>query len=100
MKRRDVLKAGVGAASVAAWSRSIEAAEAAKPLRVGLIGAGWYGKTDLFHLMQVAPVEVVGLCDVDQRMLEEAAKLVTEEKFSLPESDRRQHCRQRHWGTG
>src|ERR1700757_2834142 len=26
-----------------------------KPKRVGLIGCGWYGKTDLFRLIQIAP---------------------------------------------
>ena len=41
--------------------------------RVGLIGCGWYGKNDLFRLTQVADVEVVGLCDVDQRMLADTA---------------------------
>jgi predicted dehydrogenase len=46
------------------------------PKRVGLIGCGWYGKCDLFRLIQVAPVEVVSLCDVDKRMLAEAADLV------------------------
>jgi len=40
--------------------------------KVALIGCGWYGKNDLMRLIQVADVEVVGLCDVDQRMLEEA----------------------------
>ncbi len=49
---------------------------AARPPRVGLIGCGWYGKSDLFRLLQVAPVEVVSLCDVDSRMLDEAAGLV------------------------
>ena len=44
--------------------------------RVGLIGTGWYGKSDLLRLIQVAPVEVVSLCDVDKRMLAEAADLV------------------------
>jgi len=34
--------------------------------RVALIGTGWYGKSDLFRLMQVAPVEVVALCDADK----------------------------------
>jgi predicted dehydrogenase len=47
-----------------------------KPKRVGLIGCGWYGKTDLFRLIQiaptVAPVEVVSLCDVDKQMLADA----------------------------
>ena len=45
--------------------------------RVGLIGTGWYGKTDLLRLMQVAPVDVVALCDVDKKMLAEAAALVS-----------------------
>ena len=48
-----------------------------KPKRVGLIGCGWYGKCDLFRLIQVAPVEVVSLCDVDKKMLAEAAELVS-----------------------
>jgi predicted dehydrogenase len=48
-----------------------------KPKRVGVIGCGWYGKCDLFRLIQVAPVEVVSLCDVDKKMLAEAAELVS-----------------------
>lgn len=47
-----------------------------KPKRVGLIGSGWYGKCDLLRLLQVAPVEVVSLCDVDSKMLADAAELV------------------------
>jgi predicted dehydrogenase len=44
--------------------------------RVGLIGTGWYGKCDLLRLIQVAPVEVVSLCDVDKHMVSAAADLV------------------------
>src|SRR3954453_15590689 len=40
-----------------------------KPRRVGLIGAGWYGKSDLWRLIQVAPVESVGIADPDKNML-------------------------------
>jgi predicted dehydrogenase len=47
-----------------------------KKRRVGLIGCGWYGKIDLLRLIQVSPVEVVSLCDVDKRMLSEAAGIV------------------------
>lgn len=43
---------------------------------VALIGTGWYGKMDLFRLLQVAEVEVVGLCDVDQEQLTEAQTLL------------------------
>jgi predicted dehydrogenase len=53
-----------------------------KPLRVGLIGTGWYGKSDLFRLMQVAPVDVVALCDVDKNMVNAAAKLVSQRQKS------------------
>ena len=43
----------------------------------GLIGRSWYvAKIDLLRLLQVAPVEVVSLCDVDRRMLSAAADLV------------------------
>ncbi|MST00206.1 MAG: Gfo/Idh/MocA family oxidoreductase [Pedosphaera sp.] len=50
--------------------------------RVGLIGTGWYGKVDLLRLIQVAPVEVVSLCDVDKQMLAEAADLVATRQVS------------------
>src|SRR5436305_1852408 len=54
----------------------------AKVRRVGLIGTGWYGKADLLRLVQVSPVEVVSLCDVDKRMLAEAAQLVASRQAS------------------
>jgi predicted dehydrogenase len=46
--------------------------------RVALIGTGWYGKSDLFRLMQVAPVEIVALCDADKHQLQQAADLVVQ----------------------
>ena len=69
-----------------------------KPLRVGLIGAGWYGKSDLFRLIQVAQVDVVAVCDVDKNHLEEAGRLVSERQASgkVPKlySDYRQMLKQ------
>ncbi|RYD32363.1 MAG: Gfo/Idh/MocA family oxidoreductase [Verrucomicrobiaceae bacterium] len=50
--------------------------------RVGLIGTGWYGKADLLRLVQVAPVEVVSLCDVDSVMLKEAGDLTASRQLS------------------
>src|SRR5437868_2361662 len=78
MHRRDFLLTSAGVASLAAIQPRAFAAAEDKPLRVALIGSGWYGKTDLFHLIQVAPVEVVGLCDVDKKMVEAAADLVSQ----------------------
>src|SRR3984957_11471282 len=53
-----------------------------KPKRVGIIGPGWYGKTDLFRLIQVSPVEVVSMCDVDKHMLSDAADMVATRQAS------------------
>jgi predicted dehydrogenase len=50
--------------------------------RVGLIGTGWYGKSDLLRLVQVAPVDIVSLCDVDKQMVSDAADLVATRQLS------------------
>lgn len=73
MNRREFLRAGTGML-LGATAYATEFADR-KP-RVGLIGCGWYGKCDLFRLIQVAPVEVVSLCDVDKKLLAEAAEMV------------------------
>ncbi|HEY7710875.1 MAG TPA: Gfo/Idh/MocA family oxidoreductase [Candidatus Entotheonella sp.] len=83
MNRREFIQAGTGLMMTAAGSATGYAAEFAqsKP-RVGLIGSGWYGTCDLFRLIQVAPVEVVSLCDADKKMLAEAADMVAERQAS------------------
>jgi predicted dehydrogenase len=82
INRRQFLKAA--SASLALSAIGADALEAInqKPKRVGLIGTGWYGKSDLFRLIQVAPVEVVSLCDVDKHLLAEAADLVSKRQKS------------------
>jgi predicted dehydrogenase len=82
MDRRKFLQAS--AAGLALSGVGSFAAEVAdqKPQRVGLIGTGWYGKIDLLRLIQIAPVEVVSLCDVDQRALAEAAEIVASRQAS------------------
>jgi predicted dehydrogenase len=81
MQRREFLQgAAAGLALTAARGYGEQLVD--KKPRVGLIGCGWYGKCDLFRLIQVAPVEVVSLCDVDSRMLAEAAEMVSERQES------------------
>ncbi len=53
-----------------------------KTRRVGLIGAGWYGPSDLWRLIQVAPVEVVAICDPDQHQLRTAVQIASERQTS------------------
>lgn len=81
MNRRKFLQ--VTAAGLALSALGGYAAEFAdRKKRVGLIGCGWYGKSDLFRLIQVAPVEVVSLCDVDKHMLSDAADMVATRQVS------------------
>ncbi len=82
MDRRTFLHTGVTGLGFAALNPLVFAAAETKPPRVGLIGCGWYGKADLFRLLQVAPAEVVGLCDVDQTMLNEAGTMVSQRQKS------------------
>jgi predicted dehydrogenase len=80
MNRRQFIR--TGAAGLGAAALGFAQAGSTKAPRVGLIGTGWYGKADLFRLIQVAPVEVVSLCDVDRRMLAEAADMTATRQAS------------------
>src|SRR5436305_859547 len=83
MDRREFLQAGLaGLVLPAAGGYAAGFAADEKPKRVGLIGTGWYGKIDLIRLLQVAPVEVVSLCDVDKALLSEAASTVAARQAS------------------
>lgn len=82
MDRRDFLKTGSTGLATMAISRGAYAAAPTQTPRVGIIGPGWYGKVDLFRLLQIAPVEVVGICDVDSRMSSDAADMVSERQKS------------------
>ncbi len=81
MDRRQFLTTAAGYAATAAAAHAVPYADQ-KPRRVGLIGCGWYGKSDLLRLVQVAPVNVVSLCDVDSKMLSDAADLVSTRQVS------------------
>jgi len=77
MDRRTFLKAGSAGLALSAAAAHVPTVLAAeKPKRVAVIGTGWFGKCDLFRLIQVSPVNVVSLCDVDSEMLAEAAEMV------------------------
>ena len=82
MNRREFLQAGTAAGLVLPASGAFAAYQAEKKPTVGLIGTGWYGKSDLFRLIQVAPIEIVSLCDVDKAMLADTASQVASRQVS------------------
>lgn len=79
MLRRSFLST---TAAAAAYDLSAQTFDVQKKRRVGMIGSGWYGKSDILRLVQVAPVEIVSLCDVDKVMLEKAADLIASRQAS------------------
>lgn len=83
INRRRFLKGATATLALSAFGASgMDIINPVKTLRVALIGTGWYGKSDLFRLIQVAPVSVVALCDVDKHQLAEAANMVSQRQKS------------------
>ncbi|MCO8123577.1 Gfo/Idh/MocA family oxidoreductase [Stieleria sp. TO1_6] len=83
MDRRKFIAGSVLATAAASTvAHNAYAAAGDKKRRVGLIGCGWYGKCDLLQLMNIEPVEVVSLCDVDSEMLNECADLIASRQES------------------
>ncbi|MGK0236855.1 MAG: putative dehydrogenase [Candidatus Pelagisphaera sp.] len=81
MNRRHFLKssaAGLALSTIPNYALDFSSSKK----RVGLIGSGWYGKCDLLRLIQVSPVDVVSLCDVDSQMLNAAADIVASRQLS------------------
>ncbi len=84
MNRRRFLQSSSTALAASAAVSYVPTTIAAspKPKRVGLIGTGWYGKCDLWRLAQVAPVDIVSLCDVDSQLLSECADIAAQKQKS------------------
>lgn len=88
VNRRRFLQTASAASAMAAlpaWGADALDLVNGKPKRVGLIGCGWYGKSDLWRLVQVAPVDIVALCDPDQNMLAEAVTIASKRQASHKE---------------
>lgn len=79
INRRQFLRSSSGLLALASIKGSgLDHFSLAPSKRVALIGTGWYGKSDLFRLIQVAPIDIVGLCDVDKNQLSKANTLIQE----------------------
>ncbi len=77
--RRDFLKktatGAAGCMMLMGFPAVLRGATPDRKFKVGLIGAGWYGKSDLWRLAQVAPIEISAICDPDKKMLAGALEI-------------------------
>ena len=82
ISRRSFLRTAAGAFAFSALGGFGADLVNQKPRRVCLIGAGWYGKSDLWRLVQVAPVEIAGIADPDKNMLAGAVEIARQRQVS------------------
>lgn len=72
--RRDFLRTSAATTlAVSQFPALLHGAESDAPIKLGLIGCGWYGMVDLKAAHKCGGVESVALCDVDSDHLEKSA---------------------------
>ena len=76
-RRRFIQSTTAAGLTLAATPRIIAADKAGRQHRTVLIGCGWWGNNILREAMASGQCRVVGLCDVDRRMLDDTAKRVS-----------------------
>ena len=57
-----------------------------RKLRIGLIGAGWYGMVDVKAALQTGGVEVIAICDVDSDHLNSSADEIEKLQGTRPKT--------------
>jgi predicted dehydrogenase len=86
MERRNFIKqASLGSAALMA-PFYIPAFGREQKLKVGLIGAGWYGMVITKAALKVGGVEIIGICDVDSEHLNKAADEVANLQGTRPKT--------------
>jgi len=87
MKRKDFIKgAGVAAASLAMFpNESLMALNSDTKVKVAMIGVGLRGQNHLDLVLRRDDVELVAICDIDDRMLNSSKAMITKSGKKMPE---------------
>lgn len=89
MKRKDFLATtGIAAAGLAMRSSDLLAANSKKPedrVRMGIIGVGLRGQNHLDLLLRRNDVDLVAICDTDDRMLASARNMISKSGKKMPD---------------
>lgn len=84
MKRRDFLKTGSMGAAAFTTSFYIPSLFQERKIKIGLIGAGWYGMVIAKAALKAGGVEFVAVCDVDSEHLNSSAGELLQLQGSRP----------------
>lgn len=85
--RRDFLKSASALAASTTMAGTLSRAVHAgveSPLKLGVIGVGWYGMVDARAALKVGGVEITAICDVDSEHLEKSAAELEKEQGKRP----------------
>ncbi|MFZ5431756.1 MAG: Gfo/Idh/MocA family protein [Bacteroidota bacterium] len=86
MKRREFIKnASLGSAALIAPFQ-ISATATEKKIRIGLIGAGWYGMVVTKSALKTGNVEITAVCDVDSEHLNSSADEIAKLQGKRPKT--------------
>jgi predicted dehydrogenase len=98
MNRRTFLTSMTAAGALTAAPRLFSAGSSAAPIRVGVIGCGWYGLRNLGTLTRATAVEVISLCDPNQLSLRDGLAQVAKSQSNVPRTfaDFREMLRSAH----
>jgi predicted dehydrogenase len=86
MNRRTFVSSLAVAGAAVATNPRLFSAEKKQPVRIGVIGVGWYGGVNLGVFARCAPVEFVSLCDVNRRSLEKTLALIAKFQAAVPKT--------------
>jgi predicted dehydrogenase len=86
MERRNFIKKTSLSSAALASSFYLQASPPGRKLRIGLIGAGWYGMVDITAALKTGSVEVIAICDVDSAHLNDAADEVAKLQGTRPKT--------------
>ncbi len=86
ISRREFLGTAVGttAALSGLLHTASSLAQEERPLKIGVIGCGWYGMVDANAALKVGGVEIVALCDVDEQHLQDNARQIETRQGKRP----------------
>lgn len=86
MKRRTFLKKTALGTAAMAGSFYVPAFGRERKIKIGLVGAGWYGMVISEAALDVGGVEFVAVCDVDTEHLENSAARLEELQGNRPQT--------------
>jgi ornithine cyclodeaminase/alanine dehydrogenase-like protein (mu-crystallin family) len=86
MKRRKFLEISSLGSAALATSMYFPFVPDNRIIKIGLIGAGWYGMVDVKAALKIGGVEVIAICDVDSDHLKTSADELENLQGSRPKT--------------